>query len=115
MRVHFICNGNAYRSRMAKNYFDSLHTGIESVSSGVRADQNRKKNVPRTTGFADGFLEEQGIKPIQNLEPIQLTQEMLDTDDVVVIINEIVLTNMKAGFKPPKHFYLWDIADHDEQ
>jgi protein-tyrosine-phosphatase len=115
MKVHFICNGNAYRSRLAKNYFDSLHTGIESVSSGVRADKSRQKNVPQVTGFADAFLKKQGIQPIQYLEPVQLTQEMLDAGDIVVIINEIVLDNMKAAFKPPKHFYLWDISDHDEQ
>jgi protein-tyrosine-phosphatase len=115
MRVHFICNGNAYRSRMAKNYFDSLQTGIESVSSGVRADKNRHKNVPAVTGYADSFLSTQGIEPHQNLEPIQVTQEMLDTDDVYVIINDIVLSNMKAKFTPPKNFYLWDITDHNEQ
>jgi protein-tyrosine-phosphatase len=115
MKVHFICNGNAYRSRMAQAYFDSLNTGIESTSSGGRADKSRERNVPGVTGFADDFLEKQGLHPDREKQPVQLTQEMLQDGDIVVIINDIVLDNLKAAFTPPSQIRLWDIADHDEQ
>jgi protein-tyrosine-phosphatase len=115
MRVHFICNGNAYRSRMSQAYFDSLNTGIESTSSGVRAGKNLEKNFPYVTSFVDDFLEKQGITPNRDQRPVQLTQEMLEAGDVVVIINDIVLSNLQAAFTAPSQIRIWDISDFDEQ
>ena len=115
MRVHFICNGNAYRSRLAEAYFRSLNTGIETTSSGTRADLHRDYNDPRVVGYTHDFLERHGISVNLTPHPVQLTQELLRDDDVTVLINDIALKNAKDIVTLPKDVRVWDITDHDEQ
>ncbi len=114
MRVNFICNGNAYRSRMAESYLLSRGTDIEVISSGVRADKNRDKNVPVVTDFTNDFLQRH-VLPVIAHEPRQLTQAMLNNGDILVAINPVVVENMRAGFDVPDGLIVWDIADFDEQ
>ena len=113
MRVHFICNGNAYRSPMAEAYFRSLNTGIDVTSSGTRADIHRESNRALYIDFMPEFLRQHNLPVVH--EPIQLTQEMLDAGDVLVAINQIVQDNMRAKFTVPEDIRVWDISDLDEQ
>jgi protein-tyrosine-phosphatase len=116
MRVHFICNGNAYRSRMAQAYFQSLHTGIEAISSGTRADKSRDRNVPVVVDFTADFLRRHGVDPSGlNPHPVQLTQEMLQKGDVTVVINDIALDLAKKVVTLPTDVRVWDISDVEEQ
>jgi protein-tyrosine-phosphatase len=116
MRVHFICNGNAYRSRMAEAYLKSLHTDLQVVSSGAIADQNRIRNDPVVIEFTDNFLRQQGVKAELPLHPAQLTQKMIKSEDVIIIMNKIVERNIRqAGIDMPHNVRVWDITDVDEQ
>jgi protein-tyrosine-phosphatase len=116
MRVHFICNGNAYRSRLSEAYFRSLNTGIETFSSGTRADKSRERNDPVVVKFTDGFLRRHGVDPSKlTPHPVQLTQELISDDDVIVLINDIALEKAKAIVKLPSNIRVWDISDVEEQ
>lgn len=116
MRVHFICNGNAYRSRMAQAYFDSLNTGIKSISSGTRADKTRQRNDPAVVNFTAEFLRRHGIDTSRlSPRPVQLTQSLIDEHDVIVVINDIALELAKAVVVLPANVRVWDISDVEEQ
>jgi protein-tyrosine-phosphatase len=47
MRVHFICRGNVYRSRIAEAYLKSLELeGLEVLSSGTIARERSEFTKP---------------------------------------------------------------------
>lgn len=111
MRVHFICNGNAYRSRLAEAYFRSLNTGIETFSSGARADKGRHSNDPVVVEFTSNYLREHGIDPSRlTSHPVQLTPAMLRDDDVTIVMAD-ALNNAKAAVTLPAGVRVWDIGD----
>jgi protein-tyrosine-phosphatase len=114
MRVHIICNGNAYRSRLAEACLTSLDLGVEVMSSGVRADASRHQNVPRVTDYVNRVLARHDL-PLVTHDPVQLTQEMLDRGDLLVAVNPVVIDNMRAAFRLPDGIRVWDISDFDEQ
>jgi protein-tyrosine-phosphatase len=114
MRVHVICNGNAYRSRLAEACLTALDLGVEVMSSGVRADARRHQNAPRVTDYVNRVLARHEL-PLITHEPVQLTQEMLDRGDLLVAVNPVVIDNMRAAFRLPDGIRVWDISDFDEQ
>jgi protein-tyrosine-phosphatase len=116
MKIHFICNGNAYRSRMAEAYLKSLHTGLDVISSGVIANANREYNDPMVIDFTDDFLYRHDIRVDLPPHPIQLTQDRLLEGDMTIIMNGVVRKNIEhAGFKLPTTVVMWHITDQDEQ
>ncbi len=113
MRVHFICRGNAYRSRLAEAYLKSLDTVIEVISSGTVANDHRKQNIP-VIRLVRQFLDQKGLGTGMDYEPIQLTQQRLAPDDTVVFINQKVYRDFINNFSAPEHMSIWDVKDFDE-
>ncbi len=114
MRMNFICNGNAYRSRIAEVYLNSLGKEIEVISSGVRADESRAKNVPEVTEYTHEFLKRHGFHVPVHV-PTQITQDMLNSGDVLIAMNPIVARNLREKYQVPDTMRVWDIGDFNEQ
>jgi len=112
--IHFICRGNAFRSRMAEAYFNSLKIpSVKSISSGTVAQQHSKANKPNfiTTQL---LLEEHGLKEYTKSHWDQLTLERLEEGDLTIFLNENVKDECQKLFGLPGNYIVWDIRDFDE-
>jgi protein-tyrosine-phosphatase len=114
MIVHFICRGNAFRSRMAEAYFNSLDIkGVEAISSGSVADlhsQSNKLNFEITKKI----LDKHGLSRYTKSHWDQLTQERLDKANLTVFMNQAVADECKRLFKLPANMVVWGVPDFDE-
>lgn len=110
MKIHFVCNGNTFRSRIAEAYFNSLNIkGWAATSSGARASLNENGQI---TSYAKNILTEKGILQFTNEGWTQTTKEILDDADFVVYMNSDVYESCLEKFSPnnPK-FEVWDVTD----
>lgn len=110
-RVHFICRGNVFRSRMAEAYFRSK--GYEAISSGTAAIAHAEHNLllePRV----QHLLERKGLGAYVRPHWVQLTQDRIDEDDIVVYMNRAVRDEAETLVKLPSDERVWDIIDLDE-
>lgn len=114
MKIHFICKGNVYRSRLAEAYLLSLNTDFEVFSSGSAADYYREENM-NIPEYVDKFLQKHGVHVTLKQYPDQLTQERLDQGDVTVCMNQIVYDECSQIFTMPGQTKIWDITDYSEQ
>lgn len=114
MRIHFICHGNAYRSRLAEGYFRTLNSSIEVISTGTLADLHRAHNDPNTLNFVDDFLKKQGIEAKLKPHPEQFTTAKLRPDDIVVCVTQGVADEVRQIAKPSNKIIAWDIDDFDD-
>jgi protein-tyrosine-phosphatase len=115
MVIHYICRGNAFRSIIADAYTKSLGIpGLEVISSGTAASDYREDNIP-TYARVCALLASHELKEFtKDHYADDLTQQRIDRSDVVVCLNEIVLTEAASKWKLPKQTYVWDIADIGE-
>ncbi|HVX24480.1 MAG TPA: hypothetical protein VG992_04035 [Candidatus Saccharimonadales bacterium] len=114
MRIHFVCRGNAYRSRMAEAYMRAYHPDVEVTSSGTCADAHRAENDPELISFTDDFLRRQGVDVAMKQHPSQLTADRLQSDDFVICMNQLVASEFVALLPHPPVYETWDIADTGE-
>jgi protein-tyrosine-phosphatase len=86
MNIHFVCEGNTYRSRLAEIYFNSLRkTGWLATSSGVRANLNLNGDISR---YAYNILKENDLLQVPHKEGwTQSTKEILEKSDIVVFMH----------------------------
>lgn len=113
-RIHFICRGNVYRSRLAEAYAKSLlsaNTDIEISSSGIRASQNF---------FGDAKIDTVKALEADNLTKYlapswqQTTQELIDSVDILVFMSPTVYGDAAKSYKLPKDkCIIWHIKDVD--
>ena len=115
MKVLFVCHANVGRSQVAQVYFDKL-SKHESDSAGMGVDENvaklalpsrKLRDIP-TQRSVVYIQREFGVDASEN-ESTQLTLEMIDEADRVIIINEKErwLDYVKEGGKVVH----WDIPD----
>ena len=115
MKVLFVCHANVGRSQVAQVYFDKL-SKHESDSAGMGVDENvaklalpsrKLRDIP-TQRSVVYIQREFGVDASEN-ESTQLTPEMIDEADRVIIINEKErwLDYVKEGGKVVH----WDIPD----
>ena len=111
---HFICRGNVYRSRLAEAYAKSLlrdDSDIQISSSGIEAKLALNGNVDVDAVKA---LEVDNLK--HHLAPnwLQTTQELIDSLDVIVFMNDSVYDDASKLFNLPKEKCVtWHIKDVD--
>lgn len=110
MIVHFVCSGNAYRSRLAEAYIKSLEIpSITVMSSGARTWLSPYRN---TTPYADLLSEKYKIKDYVSKHKNQLTQDRLNSGDVTVVVNRQVYRECQEdSLELPKRTFIWDIED----
>jgi len=115
MHVLFVCHANVGRSQVAQVYFDQL-SSHESSGAGMAVDEinarlnlpsNKLKDVPFQRPV-EYIRREFGVD-ISERQRRQLTPQMMDEADLVIIINEKEMwpDYVKEGDK----VVFWDIQD----
>ncbi len=114
MIIHFICRGNAFRSRMAGAYLNSLELdGLKAISSGTVAKQHSESNKANFL-ITQSVLEEHGLKKFTKAHWDQLNKKRLLEGDLTVFLNKNVEKECQKLFGLPDNYIVWDIPDFDE-
>ncbi len=114
MNVHFICRGNVLRSLIAETYLRSLNIkNVNAMSSGTNVNWN---DPLEREYFANTMvvLDRHGIKSFAKSLPEQLTQERLENQDVVVLMNQRVVDEASELVELPANTRNWGIVDIGE-
>lgn len=109
IKVHFVCLGNAYRSRLAEAYAKSLQLrGFEFSSSGIAAHLFEQRNPHYTDLIAKNHQMLRFLSPGQR----QTTSKILAEQDVIVFMEDSVLREAQKMFTF-NYFkvHCWDIED----
>jgi len=112
-KVHFVCTGNTFRSRLAKAYCDSLGLeGIRASSSGIMAERNLDGTI---CWYTQKIIKENHL--INFVEPRwnQTTADILKNQDIVFFMKKEHLDYCLKNFSyNPIKFEVWDIEDITE-
>lgn len=115
MKVLFICRGNVGRSQIAEVIFNSLAGGKHVASSaGTKVGEHDGQRIGDRSSAMEVLLvlDEIGIDARDNTRT-QLTEEMLETADIVISMAEVeTLPDFIEKYPEVIH---WDLVDPFEQ
>lgn len=117
MNILFVCRGNAFRSIIAEALLKSKEIpGVEVHSAGTVAAEYYEFNKPHNASIKK-LLASQGLANYtKETFGTQLTQETIDEADKVVLMNDIVLSEINAQhIVLPQDTEVWDITDVGEK
>jgi protein-tyrosine-phosphatase len=82
--VHFVCTGNAYRSRLAEAHFNSKAVaGLRATSSGTMAERNLNGPI---TWYAARIIQRERLVPFMSHTWTQTIAKLLHGADLVVFM-----------------------------
>lgn len=110
MRIHFICTGNIYRSRIAQAYCASrCGPAIEVISSGIAAGFNRDLPI---SSFAADILAKYALASYAAPHWQRTTQALVRTSDVLVFMETEHLRFCEAWIEPARQrIEVWELED----
>ena len=114
MVVHFVCSGNAYRSRLAEAYLNSKKIkGIEVMSSGIMADRNLV-NGP-VAWLAERIIENNEWVEFMSLEKKKATPETIAKSDLLIFMEPRHFEYCKEHMDLDRQKYeIWNVPDIDQ-
>lgn len=84
MKIHFVCSGNTFRSRLAEAYLKSRNIPSLLVSSsGIRAQANFNGPICRYTAE---LLQDKGLTEYASPHWTQSTKEIIVSQDVLIFM-----------------------------
>lgn len=102
MKILFLCKSNIFRSQIAEAFFNKYSKKHNSKSAGfIKPDKNNHEFIIRA-------MSEKGID-ISNKYSKELTKEMIDSADKIILMNDDLLSF--AGNIPKNKLEIWDIED----
>ncbi len=114
MKVHFVCEGNTYRSRLADAYFNSLNIeGAKASSSGIKAAANISGPI---TWVAALLLRHHAlIRFLSSNSWIQTDAPILAEADIVIFMEDrfYEFSKKELGYEP-KQYQIWGVEDIEE-
>ncbi|MDN5275789.1 MAG: hypothetical protein JWN33_438 [Candidatus Saccharibacteria bacterium] len=116
MKIHYICRGNVVRSLTAEAYTNSLHIpGVEATFSGTVAEQDRNEQFTidhraRTVKL----LQRHGLNDTIKATIDQVSQGLVDSQDVVVCVNQRAYDEATKIIDLPDTTIIWDVDDIGE-
>ena len=110
MKIHFVCTGNTFRSRLAEAYLNSKKLpGVFVSSSGVEASKD--KNGP-INWYTQRIIEKQGMVASEKDYWTQTTKEILDAQDWIVFMQKWHHDQCIEKYEyKGENFEIWDVAD----
>lgn len=114
MNIHFICRGNVLRSLIAETYLRSLNIkDVNVMSSGTNVDWS---DPQEREYFANTLtvLNRYDILSFAKQQPEQLTQERIENQDIVVIMNQRAIDEARRIVTLPADILNWEIVDIGE-
>lgn len=108
-KIHFVCLGNAFRSRLAEAYAKSLGLkNIEFSSSGTAAHLFEQR-VPR---LAEQVAHQQGVAKFLSKGQQQTTGKLLSKQDMVIFMSPDVMAQAMQMYSfEPKKCLCWHVND----
>lgn len=112
MKVHFVCTGNAFRSRLAEAYLNSKKNELQATSSGIEAIKNENGAI---CWYAQRLFRYRGLLRFTKVSWEQTTLEMLVKADLVIFMTKghLRLCQKKLGYRG-HNYRCWDIPDFDD-
>jgi protein-tyrosine-phosphatase len=110
MKIHFVCTGNTFRSRLAEAYLNSKKLSHISVSSsGVDAYKDISGPV---NWYSQRIIEQHGLVKSEKDSWTQTTAEILDGQDLVIFMQKWHYDQCveRFGFTG-SNYEIWDIDD----
>jgi protein-tyrosine-phosphatase len=114
MHVHFVCTGNAYRSRLAEAYLNAKQLPwLQASSSGIAAECCFPENGP-ISWYAMRLIYDYNLIPFMSLLYTQTTAQLLASADMVIFMCQEHYQHAKdcLGYQST-YYQIWDIADMD--
>lgn len=110
MKVHFVCTGNTFRSRLAEAYLNSkILPRISVSSSGVDAGKDISGPV---NWYTQRIIEQRGLVKSEKDSWTQTTAEILDNQDLIVFMQKWHYDQSVERFDyGGKNYEIWDIED----
>lgn len=110
MKIHFVCTGNAYRSRMAEAYLKSKKLpNVEVSSSGIEAEGTWAGTLALYTMTT---MKKHHLESYLSKNWHQTTKDLLEDQDLVIFMSkhheDFCLNKLKSRIK---HFETWNIHD----
>jgi len=89
MKVLFICKANVGRSQMAEAFFNKYSKKNKSLSAGTDVGDKERQTIGQNVKakFVVDVMKEEEID-VSNNERRQLTKEMVDNSDKIIVITE---------------------------
>ena len=114
MVIHFVCEGNNYRSRLSETYVNSLQIpNIRAISSGIIANQNGAGII---SWYAQRIIQKNYLINFEKQNWTQASKNNLKKGDLTIFmtkpIYEFCVRNY--GFSGKK-FEIWNIEDVNVQ
>lgn len=114
MKIHFVCTGNVYRSRMAEAYLNSKQLPeIQATSSGIVADMSYDYDGP-ISWSAMRIIFKYALTPFMSMLPTQTTLEILNNANLIIFMksNHHTFSQNELGWVGT-NYEVWEIADMD--
>lgn len=108
MRILFVCRQNIGRSQMAKALYNSVHPEGGADSAGTIVDVPGQYLVDAPAPKTITAMQELGID-VSHYTRQQLTQDMLDAYDRIVVMSEP--ENTPEWLRTSPNAVIWDIPD----
>ena len=106
--IHFVCRGNVFRSRIAKEYLAKHSEGIKIISSGIMADHKLFGSISH---HAKALMKQHGLEDHQK-KWVQTTQRNIDSSTLVIFMSQTILADAKKMIDLTNTKYLvWNIKD----
>jgi protein-tyrosine-phosphatase len=110
MTIHFICEGNTFRSRLTEAYLNSKQIpNLKVISSGIEAENNLSGPI---TWYAQRMIQQDKLVPFEKPVWEQTTKILLDEGDLTIFMSSDIYDFCveRFGFNS-KNFQIWGARD----
>ncbi len=109
-RIHFVCRGNTFRSRLAEAYAKSLkYQGYIITSSGIETAEHENIDLSQ---YTKSIAKKYKLTARLSAHKRQATKKMLDDADVLVFLNKDISDDALKEFNlDARKATVWSIED----
>jgi protein-tyrosine-phosphatase len=109
MKIHFVCSGNTFRSRMAEAYLKSKNiTLLEVSSSGIAAEMNSNGPI---AWYAMRIIKNNKLIDFMSNSWQQTTAELITGKDLLVFMKKSHHDFCKNLLSQGQKYLIWNIED----